>query len=347
MPARGALFITQALVLSVAAAIVSALVLRIRRKLLQPREPLLVMSFGSVCLTARSLGVAGARRFAAPFDWIFSNPAIVAHVISSGGETLLDGSQYFKANGGNNGTTGTCHRTYSGMLAAGQNKQNRHAIIFNHHDPSHPEDKAYFERTVDRLQAALASPLPKLCVVCSLEQRSRLNDADLDRLLDSLAQHSNPAGHVTLVAVKLTTGCGTSEGAGLKHASHRERRLRHTTLRVVELRCRAGLGPKALWLADEDDRLDLLHAIFGAEATFDASGMLTSPVLADDPLLHPHPQSANADVISRASGGTEGGHRRHGTMYSEDGYLIAQPNRAARKRIEARRVARGAAAGRH
>ena len=253
-------------------------------------EQLLVLSFGSLCFTARSLGLAGCRTFAAPFDWLYSNPRIVAHVISSGGATLLDSDEYTKAPA--EGVSSTCHRTYSPLLAKTQSKQNKHAVIFTHHDPSQAEDHAYMVRTVDRLRAALASPLPKLCVLVSLEKRGKVWDSDLDHLLETLAAHSNPAAPVTLVAVKLTTteaaGVPTA-GAGLAGATQRTRQLRHCSLRVVEMRCRGGLGPKALALTDADDRRDLLLAIFGPDATFDACtkdgpDMLTHPALAADPL---------------------------------------------------------------
>eukprot|EP00964_Phaeocystis_antarctica_P125525 scaffold89175_cov55-Phaeocystis_antarctica.AAC.4 len=259
--------------------------------LVSGEQPLLVLSFGSLCFTARSLGLAGCRTFAAPFDWLYSNPRIVAHVISSGGATLLDGDEYTKAPA--DGVSSTCHRTYSPLLAKTQCKQNKHAVIFTHHDPTQAEDHAYMARTVERLRAALASALPKLCVLVSLERRGKLLDSDLDHLLETLAAHSNPAAPVTLVAVKLTTteaaGGASTAGAGLAEATQRTRQLRHCALRVVEIRCRGGLGPKALGLTDKDDRRDLLVAIFGPDATFDectkdGPDMLTHPALAADPL---------------------------------------------------------------
>ena len=152
--------LTQTLVLSALTAALVRLLLRARHKV-QGDEPLLVLSFGTLCLTARSLGVAGCRTFAAPFDWIFSNPAIVAHVIANDGRALLDPSEYIKAP-----TGGICHRTYSGMLKVGMNKQNRHSIIFNHHDPlERADDLAYWARR-RAAPRSLSSPLPKLCAIC-------------------------------------------------------------------------------------------------------------------------------------------------------------------------------------
>ena len=311
--------LTQTLVLSALTAALVRLLLRARHKV-QGDEPLLVLSFGTLCLTARSLGVAGCRTFAAPFDWIFSNPAIVAHVIANDGRALLDPSEYIKAP-----TGGICHRTYSGMLKVGLNKQNRHSIIFNHHDPlERADDLAYFGRAVARLRAAMSSPLPKLCAICSLEKRLPLSDADLEVLLDALARHSNPRGSVTVVAVKLTTpppNAPPPANAGLDQAvRHPERTRGHVTLRVIEMQCRGALGQRALSLADSSDARDLLLAFFGADAVFSSRGMLTRPLLAADPL------SSGVDPrMTHAQGGMPAavGSGLHG-KYREDSYMVGQ-----------------------
>ena len=276
-------------------------------------EPLLVMSFGCVCLTARSLGTAGARTFAGPLDWIFSNPAIAAHIVGSGGEALLDRDEYFRVATGKVG-----HRTYSPLLTSGPKGQNRHGAVFNHHDPiTSMEDRAYLRRCVSRMNAALTSPLPKLCALISLEKRGPVSDGDLDTLLAVLEQRCRPS-RVELVAIKLFTpphgyslpsegppGVGDARQINSRRVTRREESMRNATLRVVELWCRGGLGPSALALTDPADRQDLLAAIFGDRATFDTRGMLVTPVLAPDPLGgmaghrvgvavgdNPHPQGA-------------------------------------------------------
>ena len=288
--------------------------------------PLLVMSFGCVCLTARSLGTAGARTFAAPFDWIFSNPAIVSHIISDDGTDLLDQTQCFKAKNGNS-DVGYGHRRYSPMLSAGPNGQNKHGIIFNHHDPLQAEDHAYLTRAVRRLRAALASPLPKLCVILSLEKRGSLVDSDLDDLVATLERCSHKAAKVTLVAVRLLTAPHADEGSdaagappagfGVLPATVRELHLRHTTLRTFALRCRGGLGPSALALSDEADRCDLLKAIFAHEpsATFDAAGKLLNLRLAADPwTAHTDGAAASAEQSSRQLRARRRAHRKPGDV---------------------------------
>ena len=302
--------------------------------LVKHERPLLVMSFGSICFTARSLGVAGGRTFAAPFDWIFSNPLIVADVISNGGATLCDKREYTKPPRVEDGSTGYCHRTYSPMLQADSTKTNKHGVVFSHHDPTIAEDHAYLQRAVCRLRAALASPLPKLCVLVSLENRKKVRGCDLETLHTTLEAHASPAGHVTLAVVKLTTqppGASLA-GTGLGEARHSETRLRNSTMRIVEMRCRGGLGPSALELVDPADRRDLLVAIFGPNATFDstrkdAPDMLTSPLLAADP-LSPAGADAAAAAVAAAAVPTSmrrqwcKGHNGRHVKYSSDEYMI-------------------------
>lgn len=250
------------------------------------QQPLLVMSFGNYCFTARSLGVAGGRTFATPFDWIFSNPKIVSHVIATGGETLLNASEYVKPPV--IGSTGCCHRTYTPMLTADPKKtSNKHGIVFSHHDPTRAEDHAYLRRSVARLFSALASPLPKLCVLVSLEKRGMVDESELQLLHETLAREANPAGHVELAVVKLTVRAPDAPhaSAGLPASTSRTARRGNTALRVVEMTCRHGLCGDGLALLDPADRRDLLVAIFGPRATFeDGHEILTFPRLAADPL---------------------------------------------------------------
>lgn len=302
---------------------------RRRAKEMKIDPPLLVMSFGSACFTARSLGVAGARTFAAPFDWIYSNPKIIAHVICTRGADLLDIDQYFKAP---SNTAGLCHRTYSPMLTSGpRTKSNSFGVVMTHHDPS--EDRAYWQRAVARLNATLESPLPKLCALVSLERRGAVSDADLEELHGALDRHSNPSSHVTLVVIKLTTQAPTAshDGCGLNAARRWERRLEHSTMRVVELRSRGGLDRDATRLLDPEDQRDLLVAIFGAGATFeqvdgrDASGarcsrdVLAFPRLAADPRRAAKAHAAIPESTRRL---WHKEHRGVHAKYVDDRYMV-------------------------
>jgi hypothetical protein len=308
-PAAAAMVKKTALALCLAAlSIYTVLRHRRRRRALQAtiEPPLLVMSFGSACLTARSLGVAGARAFAAPFDWIFSNPKVVAHVISTRGAALLDTDQYFKAP---RDTAGFCHHTYSPMLlTSSPRKKSKHSsgVFMTHHDPT--QDRAYWQRVVARLNTALDSPLPKLCALVSLERRGAVSDDDLEELHGALERHSNPSSPVTLVVIKLTTQAATAsqDGCGLGAARCWERRLGHVAMRVVELRSRGGLDRDATRLLDPEDQHDLLVAIFGAAAAFeqveafDASGARCSKEVLTHPRLSPDPIRSSWSCSSAA-----------------------------------------------
>ena len=327
---RRALLLGSALLLTSAAAATYLGLLRRRARLLaSSHAPLLVMSFGTWCFTATNLGVAAGRTFAAPFDWLFSNPRMVAHVISTGGAALLDADEYFQPAVD---SRTFCHRTYTPMLAATTKKggKNKHGVVFSHHDPTRAEDHAYLCRTVRRLVAALASPQPKLCALVSMTKSEAIDDADLEHLHATIERHSNPLGRVTLVVVRLTTtttqrsggdgsrgGSGDGSGGGsgggsgtvgLAAARQRETTRGHTTMRVVEMTCRDGLCGQGLALRNADDRRELLVALFGAEAAFAGSraDILTWPRLAPDPL--------KPVAVPTAEDGAAGGPRKAGDV---------------------------------
>lgn len=279
-------------------------------------EPLLVVSLGTICLTARALSNAEARAFAGPFDWIFSSPAVVAHIIEDDGCSFLDTAMYESLGQPNAGECAKIgHRVYSPML--------RKDIVFNHHDPLNiPEDHAYFGRAFERLRCALQTThLPLLCALFSIERRSPLVDEDLDRLLDVMAaRYCGPLLDIVAVRI-LSPEQGTAVGV------HEERKrcvpLRSGgvgTLTVVRLRCRGPFGPSALSLVDADDRSDLLTAVFGANSLrAGADGELCVAVdIAPDPLFDEGRAACQGRRFHKAR------------KYADDGYLVAQSRRQRR-----------------
>ncbi|GMI24030.1 hypothetical protein TeGR_g416 [Tetraparma gracilis] len=107
-----------------------------------------VVSLGSVCGASQFLQDRGLRRYAGPFDWIFSSPGMVAHCVGDGFKKFLDRAEHFVAAGHGRGTAG--HRFYGAMVG--------HEVVFNHHDPvNQPRDYAYFVRCVERFQAVLSA----------------------------------------------------------------------------------------------------------------------------------------------------------------------------------------------
>jgi hypothetical protein len=245
--------------------------LRIRYHPAPPKKPLLTFSVGSYCLTAHTLGQAGARAFAGPFDWIFSHPRIVAHVISDGGESLLDAANYTALGTPDRKQSQKVgHRVYSQMVGRSD------GLIFNHHDPrDNADDHAYFRRAVARLRLALDNQhqLPLLFVLCSIERRQPLIDADIDHLFRVLRKHSLGASSLQLVAVRIHAPSQKGRVVGARKL-RTERLPLHAhasdkggdgvaSLHVWELQCRGELGAMGLSLADARDRQDLLMAIFG------------------------------------------------------------------------------------
>ncbi|CAE8609919.1 unnamed protein product, partial [Polarella glacialis] len=109
-----------------------------------------VVSVGSRCLVARLLRDTDLRRYAGPFDWIYSSAQMARHCFADDFTTFLDPDKLVKA--GN----AWGHLTYGPML--GDRK-----VIFPHHDPLSAH-QLHFARCIDRLRMILASPARKLLV---------------------------------------------------------------------------------------------------------------------------------------------------------------------------------------
>jgi hypothetical protein len=226
-----------------------------RRKL--AGVPLIVMSLGSLCFTARFLGELGVRAFAGPFDWIFSSPALVAHALNDDFAAFLD-RRLLVRNGGN--TAG--HSLYSPMLAR--------TTVFNHHDPSSNEGHEYFERTVARVRKILRSSVRKVFLMCSLERREQLDEEAVSRLFAALALMTS---NFELVAVKIVAPAPPESSCGA-------RLLRRAAagaggscvLRIHELLCRRGVGHAGLTLLDPADNADLARVLFDGASDGDGDG---------------------------------------------------------------------------
>eukprot|EP01079_Euglenida_sp_SAG-EU17-18_P008660 gene8660-1548_t len=111
------------------------------------------LSLGSMCHAAQFLQNQGLRRFAGPFDFIFSDARMVAHCLRDDFRTFLDPSQYVRQER-ESGPPVTCgHAHYSAMAGL--------PTIFNHHNPSERlDDYEHFERCCTRLRAILKGHRP-------------------------------------------------------------------------------------------------------------------------------------------------------------------------------------------
>ena len=113
-----------------------------------------VISLGSVCATAKFLQQHHLRRYAGPFDWIFSDPCMLTHCLEDGFASFLDPMQYVLREQCKAG-----HRLYSDMIG--------HAVIWNHHCPLTQADHEHVRRCVERFAALLRAPGRKLLVLLS------------------------------------------------------------------------------------------------------------------------------------------------------------------------------------
>lgn len=150
-----------------------------------------VMSLGASCFPAAQLREHGLRRYAGPFDWIFSSPQMVNHCLQDNFASFLDASQYRDC--GQAGKAG--HTMYSEMLGR--------ATVFNHHDPRIAEHYDYLCRATARLQHVLALPPSerKVFLLCSLESGFHIGEAELDDLFRRFRKQTT---NFRLLALRLT-----------------------------------------------------------------------------------------------------------------------------------------------
>jgi hypothetical protein len=108
-----------------------------------------VVGVGTHCLTATLLRDMGLRRFALPFDWIFSSPEMLSHVLVDDFKTFLARDQYVAVPLAERVTPNAnlAHHTF-------YQEQFDVQFVFNHHDPLASDDAyAYLQRTVDRFRS--------------------------------------------------------------------------------------------------------------------------------------------------------------------------------------------------
>jgi Putative papain-like cysteine peptidase (DUF1796) len=133
-----------------------------------------ILSLGSHCYPSWLLKRMGLKRFSTPFDWIFSDPLMVADCINDDFSAFLDKQQIISSHLGN-GEFG--HNLYS--------EKYQRESIFNHHNPRDSDsDYEYFVRAATRFSLVLRSRQTKL-FVC-LAAPSRLSDAATSELLEAL-----------------------------------------------------------------------------------------------------------------------------------------------------------------
>lgn len=262
-----------------------------------------VVSLGTRCFVAEVLRDAGLRRFACPFDWIYSSPEMVAHCLTNKFVTFLDPSQITKS--GN----AFGHKHYSSMLARG--------IIYPHHNPR--ECMADFKRRVTRFNKVIQSGKRKLFIICDTietivrrREAENCNPALFRNVFDSLRKKG--CKNFELLAINVMCGQAseaTSTGRNAKPVITKLRKhclKAYTNLLTVYNFQSTGPCTGLRFKAKRDT--EALGALFNGERSFD---------LADDPL----PTGGPTGVISKkpAAHLAQGAKRR----------LIVHPNRTVKR----------------
>ena len=138
------------------------------------------VSLGNFCHSAQILKDLGYRVFSGPFDWIFSNPRALAHILNDDFKVFLDRSHYYpvpvherkvpEAN--------FCeHQFYK------ENFGVHH--LFNHHLPNEEQDYFHYLQAVDEFRANLRSPEPVLFLMVSNHPYPQDQYLEVTKSLDS------------------------------------------------------------------------------------------------------------------------------------------------------------------
>lgn len=109
------------------------------------------VGLGFSCSTATLLKSVNVRTASLPFDWIFSSPEIVSSMLSSNMEIFLDPKYLRPAE-----DPEKCHHDFFESVIGVPGP------IFPHHNPTRPEQRQYFERTIARMHEVTASTEPLL-----------------------------------------------------------------------------------------------------------------------------------------------------------------------------------------
>ncbi|CAK0893989.1 unnamed protein product [Prorocentrum cordatum] len=140
-----------------------------------------VVPLGSNCLAATWLQSNGLRKFALPFDWTFSSPAVVSDCLFDDFRAYLDHREYLPL--GRRGA-GCGHRRYFEEGAC------HRSDVFLHHDPARKrKDYEYLQRCVLRFREVAQRPGRKLLLLCHA-----VDSPEALAQLDGLAQDSHCSG---------------------------------------------------------------------------------------------------------------------------------------------------------
>lgn len=132
------------------------------------------VSLGNFCHSAQILKDIGYRVFSGPFDWIFSNPKALAHILHDDFKIFLDQSYYYPVPVSERKVPGA---NFCEHLYYKENFGVHH--LFNHHLPNEEGDYLHYVQAVNEFRSSIKSPEPILYLMVAnhaipLEQYANL-----------------------------------------------------------------------------------------------------------------------------------------------------------------------------
>jgi hypothetical protein len=156
-------------------------------------------SLGTHCYSAWLLDRIGTRRYAGPFDWLFSDLGMITHCIEDDFRLFLDPSKYVVAD-----QRGHCGHSFYGPRFG-------RTVIFNHHDVTQAKDYAHFVRAVERFRRLLSSKGAKIFLCVS--GPSRATDERVEALSNAISARTTD-GQILIVSIQSNTAHQTKMAAG-------------------------------------------------------------------------------------------------------------------------------------
>ena len=175
------------------------------------------VSLGNFCHSAQILKDLGYRVFSGPFDWIFSNPRALSHILNDDFKVFLDRSHYYPV---------PVHErkvpeaNFCEHLFYKQNYGVHH--LFNHHLPNEEHDYFHYLQAVEEFRFTLKSSEPILYLIVSN------HPIGLDQYLELVKSLDSYGGTYRLLAIhfKLATEAISSTlGENVSTIHHDEKLL--------------------------------------------------------------------------------------------------------------------------
>merc|ERR1719343_1232507 len=98
-------------------------------------------------MASRVLRDMELRKYAGPFDWVYSNEEVVRHCLGDSFATFLDPRHLIKSG------FAWGHKAFGAILGRG--------VVFPHHEPK-TKDRVFFQRAVERFNKVAISGDRKL-----------------------------------------------------------------------------------------------------------------------------------------------------------------------------------------